>query len=161
MLIDRLNEKFIYSVDDGFLRRKESNKIAGSKRKGHSGITYLKLNLDGKTYYVHRIIMIMNGYKISDSDHVDHIDGNALNNKLENLRIVNNKENHRNQKLNANNKSGIPGVYFQKSRDCWLVSICNDGNELFLGRFKSFFDACCARKSAEFKLGFHPNHGRR
>lgn len=161
MLIDRINEKFVYSAGDGTLRFRGCNKIAGSERTGHSGITYIKVKIDGGTYYAHRIIMIMNGYKISTDDQVDHIDGNGLNNKLENLRVVNNSENHKNQKLSKNNKIGIPGVYFRKSRSGWHVEIYGDGNRHFLGLFKSLFDACCARKGAELKFGFHANHGRR
>jgi hypothetical protein len=35
-----------------------------------------------------------------------------------------------------------------------------DGKYLHLGYFDRFDDAVSARKSAEKKLGYHPNHGR-
>ena len=33
------------------------------------------------------------------------------------------------------------------------------GKDIDLGCFKDKFEAICARKSAEFKYGFHMNHG--
>ena len=30
-----------------------------------------------------------------------------------------------------------------------------------LKHFNDFFEACCARKSAEIKLDYHKNHGRK
>lgn len=44
----------------------------------------------------------------------------------------------------------LRGVYYKRS-GCYEVTYMNKGQQLYLGRFKSYFDACCARKSAENK----------
>jgi len=35
-----------------------------------------------------------------------------------------------------------------------------DGKTIHLGRFDKFEDAVAARKAADIKYGFHPNHGK-
>jgi hypothetical protein len=42
---------------------------------------------------------------------IDHIDGNASNNRIENLRSVTMKENGRNKQRACNNDTGFAGVY--------------------------------------------------
>ena len=91
---------------------------------------------------------------------VDHIDGNRKNNSISNLRVVSNMENHRNMKRSKSNKSGITGVSFHQRDKLWLSSIKVNYKTITLGCYKDFFLACCARKSAEIKYGFHANHGR-
>lgn len=44
--------------------------------------------------------------------YVDHYDGNTLNNRIGNLRLIDVKGNGQNRKKNYNNLSGITGVYF-------------------------------------------------
>lgn len=50
-----------------------------------------------------------------DGKIVDHIDGNTLNCKKNNLRIVTRYENMMNRKKHKSNKSGYKGVYLDKS----------------------------------------------
>ena len=91
---------------------------------------------------------------------IDHIDGNGLDNKKTNLRSVTHKENAKNAKLCKNNTSGVCGVTWNKKSEKWMAQIKNDGWNLYLGLFEDKFDAICARRSAENRLGYHPNHGR-
>ena len=46
-------------------------------------------------------------------------------------------------------KSGITMVYWYKSSNCWVAKININGKPKHLGYFDNYFDACCARKSAE------------
>jgi hypothetical protein len=71
---------------------------------------YPTLSLDGKTYYLHRVIAIQfipnpNNYK-----EVDHIDKNKSNFHIENLRWVSHSENGKNRKSNK----GITYEYFDE-----------------------------------------------
>ena len=73
---------------------------------------YRATSIHKKQYLIHRLIYAMfYGYvpKI-----LDHIDGNPLNNKIENLRSATSIQNAYNQKNHKNNKTGVKGVNFNK-----------------------------------------------
>lgn len=130
--------------------------VAGSiKNDGNN--SYYRLSLDGKKQYVHRLIWIMNfDY---EPDKIDHIDGNGLNNCISNLRDVTNQVNCKNKRLSKANSSGIHGVRWNKQCRKWHARIKVDYKYKHLGLFVDFFDACCARKSAEHKYEFSKRHG--
>ena len=67
---------------------------------------------------IHRIIMGINNPKIQ----VDHINGNGLDNRKNNLRLCNSAENNRNKlKPNKNNTSGYRGISYDKTRNKYGV----------------------------------------
>ncbi len=70
----------------------------------------------GTNWFAARVIWIMhNGYL--DKEYViDHIDGNTLNNSLENLRCVRQAVNNRNSSKRKDNTTGICGVNFTTAR---------------------------------------------
>lgn len=159
---DRAREMLDYNPDTGVLAWKKTfsnsavaGSIAGcvSKKEGRSVI-----GLDKKRYRVHRIIyLIMTGEM---PEEIDHINGNGLDNRWINLRAVTHAENMRNRKVCSNNTTKIMGVTWNKLNQNWRARIKRLDVIAELGSYDSFFEACCARKSAENKLGFHANHGR-
>lgn len=85
-------------------------------------------------------------------DYVDHINRNRLDNRKCNLRLCTQQENMRNVGLRSDNKSGVKGVHFCKTRRKWVAQIKVDLNKyLLLGRFLDFDDAIKAREDAEKK----------
>lgn len=66
---------------------------------------------------------------------IDHIDGNPLNNRIENLRQASWQENLRNRSKFKNSSSKYKGVYFRKDISKWQASICIDGKTKHLGVF--------------------------
>lgn len=58
---------------------------------------YLLVQTGGKRYRSHRIIWALHYGSISSTQQIDHIDGNRLNNKIENLRLCNGAENSQNK----------------------------------------------------------------
>lgn len=82
---------------------------------------------------------------------VDHIDGNPLNNKKDNLRPCTRKENGRNRNINKNNSSGFKGVSFitKKNRMCAQIKV--DYKNIHLGYFKTAEEAARAYNAAALK----------
>lgn len=59
---------------------------------------YVTVTLNGKQYYLHRLLWETFVGEIPDGYEIDHIDTNPRNNSLENLRLVTHKENCNNKK---------------------------------------------------------------
>lgn len=86
--------------------------------------------------------------------HVDHVNGNTLDNRRSNLRIVTQQENNKNKKRYLNNVSGVTGVSWNKQMKMWVARISVDRKDKYLGYYFSFEKAVAARKAAEIKYGF-------
>ena len=93
--------------------------------------------------------------------HCDHINGKRDDNRWSNLRWVDDRTNARNAKRMKNNTSGVTGLSWYAKNQCWMVRINDDEGTKYLGSFRDYFEAVCARKSAELKIGYHANHDRR
>lgn len=152
----------LFDYKDGKLIRKTSPR--NNARKGSEAgwemtcgkLKYRSVQIEYKSYLAHRIIWLMEkGYW---PETIDHIDGNGLNNKIENLRDVKFKENLKNRTTQSNSNTGISGV--TKRGGKWRVRINDNKTRINIGNFSDFFEACCARKSAERGLDYHLNHGR-
>ena len=91
---------------------------------------------------------------------IDHIGGQRDRNNFSNLRLVDNQGNAMNQRKRSNNKSGITGVYWHSRDEIWEAKIGVNGKLKNLGSFDDKFEAICARKSAEKRIGYHENHGK-
>jgi len=94
--------------------------------------------IDGKskTLLMHRLIM-----SPPEGVFIDHINGDTLDNRKQNLRLVRNQQNCCNQKLGLRNKSGYKGVYQSKGRKKWTASLKTKGKTYYLGDFESKHDA--------------------
>lgn len=86
---------------------------AGSLLKCRTN-NYWRVQVRGKNILVHRIIYTLYHGTIDDSMVVDHIDGNGLNNNIDNLRLVQPSVNTRNATKRVDNKSGVTGVSLKK-----------------------------------------------
>lgn len=93
-------------------------------------------------------------------DVIDHINGDPADNRLCNLRSVDWGGNCRNQRRNQRNTSGVVGVGWSAAAKKWLAQIGIGREVKYLGIYDCKSDAIAARKAAEIKYGFHPNHGR-
>lgn len=112
-----------------------------------------------KGVLAHRVIAAMHADKWPERV-IDHINGDPLDNRLENLREVTTTENSRNRAMDGRNKSGTMGVNWDKSRQKWYAKINGDGRQISLGKHVRLEDAVEARQRAEIVHGYHENHGR-
>lgn len=81
---------------------------------------------------------------------VDHINGNGLDNRRVNLRIVTTHENNLNRFKNTRGSSQFKGVTWAKER--WQAQIKLHGQMYYLGRFESEIEAARAYDLAARKL---------
>lgn len=70
---------------------------------------YMKVGVLGGSYYSHRLVWLYT-YGEFPKVNIDHIDGNPLNNCIDNLMECNQEQNARNIKIRKNNTSGFRGV---------------------------------------------------
>lgn len=152
-----------FSIEDGVLYWKISKSSKVFKKRLAGGLNaqgYLVTGIQNKVYRNARIIWKMY-YGADPKGGIDHIDHNRLNNKIENLRDVSRKENCRNRSMTSQNTSGVVGVYRRTAENKWCAQIDVNSQNIQLGSFTNKEDAIKARKEAEIKYGFHPNHGKK
>jgi hypothetical protein len=130
----------------------------GSVAGGYNGKGYWLIYVDGYRYRAHRLAWLYMYGKMPE-DQIDHINHDKIDNRISNLREVTNSVNHRNMKKPSNNTSGVAGLYWWDDRQVWQTFIGSRPRKS-LGNYKDFFEAACARKSAERKLNYHINHGK-
>ena len=101
-----------------------------------------------KIIFMHSIILpAPNGFV------VDHINGNRLDNRRENLRLVTVQQNNFNRRSNINYcSSRYKGVFWIEERQLWRSSIKLNGKSTNLGYFRSEEDAASAYNFYAVKL---------
>lgn len=116
-----------WSVNKGSIK-------SGSKAGSSNDQGYLHVSINSKLYKNHRIIWLMHNGTIPKF--IDHIDGNRLNNRIENLRSATHSQNMRNLKKPKTNTSGIKGVSWYKNKNKWRVSVTIYGKQKCFGYFE-------------------------
>ncbi len=95
----------------------------------------MQAGINKKTYQLHRIIFFMHhGYL---PEIIDHIDGNGLNNKIENLREATTSQNAWNTKIHPKTTSKFKNVVFIKDRKKWTCRLMVRGKVIHRGSFDS------------------------
>lgn len=99
---------------------------------------YISGCVQNKLWRIHRYIMInLMGYKnVTRMNYIDHINGNKLDNRRENLRVVTASENAKNKSKAINASSKYYGV-IKYYNDQYLVSILDDKNERIYAIYKT------------------------
>jgi hypothetical protein len=83
---------------------------------------------------------------------IDHINGDSLDNRKQNLRVVTVQQNNMNRRKLVGLTSKYKGVYFDKSRDNYMAHITINGKMKNLGRFLDEKEAARAYDSAAISL---------
>ena len=141
-----LTQGHIAIIDDDDFERVSQYKWCSHERRGTPAAK--RRRKDGKNETLHRFIL---GLEHGDGEIVDHINGNGLDNRKENLRLCTNQQNLRNVGVRKNNTSGFKGVSWSKGRGNWQVNISTGLKVKSLGRFKDKLDAVRAYNDAAIK----------
>ena len=119
---------------------------------------YIHIGILGKYRKAHRIAWLLSHGEWPQYE-IDHINGDRIDNRLENLRDVPKAKNGKNvAKPNCGNTPRV-GVRLHCSGK-WQARITVDGCATSLGLYEKIEDAILARETAEKMHGFHENHGR-
>ena len=95
--------------------------------------------VDGRQIMMHRLVFLYHhGYT---PEIVDHIDGDILNNRIENLRPATRSQNNINARTRNDNKSGQKGVRWREDQQKWQAGITVNKKKHHLGYFTAFEDA--------------------
>lgn len=97
--------------------------VAGCSNKVHK---YYTVRLHRRGYRNHHIVLLLHGIEIPSGMLVDHIDGNKLNNRIENLRVVGLEDSNKNRIYN-NSNSEIPYVHYSEKQNRYQVALVLDG----------------------------------
>ena len=116
-----------------------------SSRSGYAAKSVYFGNGKAKTTFLHNAIL---GFPLNRLE-VDHINGDKLDNRRCNLRIVTKRVNQLNSILRKTH-SKYPGVHFDNRGypSCWYSKIRVDGKQLALGYFKTQEEAAEAYERA-------------
>lgn len=147
------SELFYYDDAAGMLRwrvtrgRAVRHAPAGSVSQG-----YYLVDVVGERIFAHRLVWFYH-YQVWPAGHLDHIDGNLLNNRIGNLREATASENARNRKLPATNRSGYKGVSWKTEKGKWCAQIWIGDKRKFVGYFdtpEAAHKAYCAAAQSQY-----------
>lgn len=97
----------------------EDLEIVGQHKWYFHNHGYATTFVNSRNVLIHRLLF---GLKAGDKRKVDHINGDPLDNRRENLRVCTQAENTRNRKRHHNSKTGFKGVYISGSRFYYLIT---------------------------------------
>jgi HNH endonuclease len=171
---DRLNELFHYDENIGVLFWKErpieffidqrscdvwNTRQAGKPAGNVNHYGYLRITLDKKSYFAHRIVWKMKTGE--EPVHIDHRDMDKLNNRFENLRAAEPHQNSVNSLGHKGSFSGLKNVSFcaRSTVNPWYVLVSHAGKRHYCGSFatkeEAFSVACAMRSKLQGEFARH------
>lgn len=172
--VEYLHECFHYSPETGVLTWRDRPRSHFASERAHlnflskwagkgagkmSELGYLHVGLAGNRYLAHRIAWVMY-YGEHPAGGLDHINLVKDDNRITNLRDVDQATNSRGHVRSRANTSGFTGVSWHSRDGKWWAQIRVQGKGYDLGKYLDKGDAIAARKAANLRFGFSENHGK-
>lgn len=147
---ERLKQVLHYNPTTGIFHR-YSDMQPLSLRTNAAG--YLRVTLEGKAYYQHSLAWLY-VYGSLPKGVIDHINHDAADNRIINLREVTQSENMQNQikAMEKKNSCGALGVCYRKDRKVFQANIKVADKNIFLGSFKTIEEASNSYLTAKRKF---------
>lgn len=139
-----INGKKLEVFSDGRIIRFNKKNIPHIVENTNNHYGYNKIGCNGKIIKRHRIIAFtfLNLDIENQKLQIDHISGDKLNNCVNNLRIVNNQQNHF-------NRTTAKGYYWHKTKQTWHAQIGLNSKLIHLGYFDTEDEARAAYLAAK------------
>jgi hypothetical protein len=139
---EKVKELFDYKDGELFWKKigpnKRTDRPAGAvNRDGYRRIKYMY-----KLYAVHRLVWTYHGN--APVAFIDHINGDVLDNRIENLRAVTHSQNCMNRKMRRNSTSGIKGVHWNSKKEKWVACVGLNYKSYRAGEFDTKEEAAAA-----------------
>ena len=131
---DELMQYRWHCASDGYARRCVHYRTMDNRRRMHA-------------IWMHREVLRLANIEIHKGYETDHINGNPLDNRLENLRVVTVSQNHANSKSRGGT-SRYKGLCWHKRDRKWMAYIKPKGKRMYLGYFTDEIDAAKAYDAA-------------
>ena len=164
--LEYLKSRLIYNAETGVFtwllrpiesgrRRRHSlswNTRYAGKPAGRTALNgYVVILVDKRWYLAHRLAWMFE-YGRWPKEDIDHINRDRADNRIANLRGATRTQNNGNTKLHRHNTSGVKGVCWATREKRWLAQVQFNGKCKSGGRFKSFDEACAARRKLAANL---------
>ena len=158
---DVLHEMFYYDGEKLWWKQRPASHFSDARSEkifntSHAGNEAGRVDKDGrrvvkvfaKYQYVHRVIWAMDSGEVPKI--IDHVDGNPLNNSLDNLRPATHSQNMANSKPRKRmaGQSGVPRGVFKMKSGRYKALLCHLGKTTHLGCFATAEEAAYVRNQA-------------
>jgi HNH endonuclease/AP2 domain len=143
---ENVKETFLYNKRSGNLYRRMAQgiqKVGTVRPDKHKVVAYNRHSY--RTTYIIWLLV----YGRPPNGDVDHINNDASDDRLSNLRECTRSQNMQNASMSKRNKTGVKGVHWDKQRAKWNAYIRANGRNINLGRFDSIEQATEVRLRAE------------
>lgn len=137
---EEANELFEYRDGELYWKQRGKSRQLGRPAGGINGDGYRRVKFNYKLYAVHRVIWVMHGNQTAAF--IDHINGNVLDNRIENLRAATHSQNCMNRRVRFDSRSGVKGISFKKGK--WHTCVILDNEKYSAGCFDCKEDAIAA-----------------
>lgn len=124
------NQGVLFWKNPGKFHMRFKGKLAG-RVELDGAIYYRQISIKNKLYLSHRLIWFLE-YEYWPKL-IDHIDGDGLNNRIDNLREVTNRKNGQNHRQHRKGK--LVGAQWRKNQGFWTSQIRVENKTIHLGCF--------------------------